>query len=88
MPILFPIFNIMIIDNGTFHAESTHSRRIRNCKNENNANPYLSIRCTIDENDLLGGRNIHEIRMVSYRFILDAIHPPLVRLDYQIPSTL
>jgi hypothetical protein len=72
MPILFPILNTMI-NNGTFPAESTHSRRIRACKNENNASPRLSIRCTNEQNDILGGRNILEIRMESDQFILDAI---------------
>lgn len=85
-PILFPILNTMI-DSGTFPAEDTHSKRISACKNENNASPLRSIRCTIDGNEVLGGRNIREVRMESDQFTLDATtQPPLVRLDYDTPS--
>jgi len=57
-----------MIDNGTFPVESTHSRRFGACKNENNASPRLSIRCAIDKNDILAGRNTKELRTESDQF--------------------
>jgi hypothetical protein len=84
-PILFPILNTMI-DNGTFPTEDTHSKRILACKNENNASPIDYIRCTIDETNILDGIGKNEIRVESDQFVLDAIDPPLVLVDYPIPS--
>jgi len=84
-PILFPILNTMF-DVGTFPYEDTHAKRILACKNENNASPIEYIRCTINGTDILGGINKNDIRMESDQFVLDAIDPPSVLIDYPIPS--
>ena len=81
--IIFPCLNTMI-DDGTFPAENTHTKRIKVAKDENDKSNKFE--CTIDSVDILGGNPKDKIRMSSDEFNLKAIGSPSVLLDYNIPQ--
>jgi len=83
--ILFPVLNTMI-DDGTFPTEDTHTKRITMARNENNASPINLLSVTIDGQEILPKSDLNKIRMSTAEFELEAINPPLVNLDFPIPT--